>query len=479
MPKRPREEENDPAYRRLMKEWGEARNRGPLLSQGSPPQEVLAAGDAFLRMHSAKWAKCPADLPWVPSAWELPHCIFDDDEPGEVWRALPWRKPAEDLLVSNHGYYRVRNCRRRGQYDKKTRGYLGQDGRYYCNNTAVSVLVCEAFRGRKPTPTHSCDHFRPDQKDNNHIDNLWWRTPSQQIRNQRPHAARRDSQPVEVRKKGTDDEWIPYASRKAASRATGVDGHTIRCILRGEDGAGIGSIYEFRVGDPPESQQEVLPPIAKDPWGEERWAFARMRNGEESRTARVSTRGRAQTKTSTGDAWSLIYTPKPNEGQLYAHITIGGVHDKFHTVVYRTFCPDAPIDCANHGSIDHYDQDKTNNALYNLKSATRREQNLNQTRKDRTQIHNSSKQDVWGLPADAPAGAPREWLGPSINEVAEALWQRFKVRATKRHVSRSILDGFMCCGWRFFATPDAASDAKVAKERRRVLAALDALPARE
>ena len=421
---------------------------------------------------------CPSDVPWVASNYELRprpgERIFDDDEEGEVWRAVPWRKPAQDLLVSNFGYYRVRGRRRRGCYEKKTRGNLRENGRYFCGAIQVSTLVCEAFRGRKPTPTHSVDHFHPDQKDNNHIDNLWWRTKSEQNRNQRPQVAHRTGKPVDARKKGTQ-EWVSYASKLAASKATSVDERTILRILNGKDV--VGCIYEFRVGAPLESQQEILPPNAEDPQ-EERWAFARMRNGEENKQHRVSTRGRAQTKTPIGDAWSLIYTPKPVHGMVYATLKVDGKNDAMHAVVWRTFRPNEPIDYANHDSIDHKDRDKTNNALYNLKAATRSEQNLNQDRKDRTQRQESTKQDVWGYPDGVPADTPREWIGQSTSEAAEALAERFEIRVDHGAISASILKKQPRYGWRFFATPDLATDAKIAAEHARVLAALDDLDAR-
>ena len=425
--------------------------------------------------------QCPTDLPWVASDYELIPArpgerIFDDDEPDEVWRALPWRKPAEDLLASNYGYYRARGRLRRGFYGKKTRGCLAPQGRYYFNGAQVSILVCEAFRGRKPTPSHTCDHFNCYQRDNNHIDNLWWRTHSQQVRNRRPPGTKRTAQPIDARKKGTD-EWVPYVSKGGASNATGVAMGTITTVLVGKAGAGSMIDYEFRVGAPPESQQEVLPPDANDP-EEERWAFARMRNGEESPRHRVSTRGRAQTKTAIGEVWSLIYTPKPREGHVYASFVVGGVDDLFHAVVWRTFRPDEPIDYANTGSIDHKNRDPTNNALYNLQPSTPSEQSLNQDRKDRALVFESRKQDVWGLPAGAPADVPREWLGPSTHEAAEALTQRIGVSVTQSSVSSSIQSGGLSRGWRFFATPDAATDARRAAEHARVVAALDAMEAR-
>ena len=424
--------------------------------------------------------KCPSDVPWVASDYELRprpgERLFDDDEEGEVWRAVPWRKPAQDLLVSNFGYYRIRHRRRRGYYEKKTRGCLRADGRYYSNNTQVSTLVCEGFRGRKPTPTHSVDHFDSTQIGNNHIDNLWWRTKSEQRGNQKQRVPNRTGKPIDVRKKGAQ-EWVPYASKTAASKATGVDVMTIGRILSGKGNAGCFVDYEFRVGDPPEAQQEVLPPNANDP-EEERWAFVRTRNGDESKRRRVSTRGRAQTKTSRGDAWSLICTPKPTHGQLYAFFMVGGVTDTMHTVVWRTFCHDKPIDYANGESIDHKDRDKTNNALYNLVPSTPAKQALNKDLKDRTQIKESQKQGVWGYPDGVPADTPREWLGPSTAEAAEALSERFEIPVDSGSISASILKKKPRYGWRFFATPDVAADAKIAAEHARVLAALDAMEKR-
>lgn len=418
---------------------------------------------------------CPHDIPWTSSEYELPHGIFDDDEPGEVWRAVPWRWPAKDFLVSSHGYYRVRDLRRHGEYNKKTRGCLA-NGRYVYKNVQASILVCEAFRGRKPTPQHTCDHFYHERKDDNHIDNLWWRTKSQQAKNRRVLASKCTGQPVDARKKGTNDDWIPYPSRGAAAKATDVGEFTIHRILRKDPGAGRTLAYEFRKGAPFESQEEILSPNDKDP-EEERWSFARRGDGTLSDRHLVSTRGRARTKTPTGDAWSLIYTPKPSQGHEYAKFAFGSVQSTFHIVVWCTFCPDTPIDYANGASIDHKDRDPTNNALYNLRSSDPSQQALNQVRKDRTKIMDTRKRDVWGLPADAPADTPREWLGPSVIEAAEALSVKLGMRVDHGSVSNGILIGRLTRGWRCFATPDAATDAKVAAEHRRVLAALNALPA--
>ena len=435
------------------------------------------AAEASKKRKHADEPTCPNDIPWTSSEYELPHGIFDDDEPGEVWRAVPWRWPAKDFLVSSHGYVRTRGQRQRGNYEKKTRGSFSI-GRYYTKHVQVSTLVCEAFRGFKPTPMHTCDHFYSDQTDKNSIDNLWWRTKSEQSRNQRKRAAFRTGDPIDVRKKGSsNNEWVSYASRGAACKATGVGRGTICSILRGDRNAGHKIAYEIRKGAPPESQEKILPPNDKDP-EEERWSFARKRDGTFSERHRVSTRGRARQKTSAGDAWSLIYTPKPNHGQYYALLNVGYALEQFHTTVWRTFRPNDPVNYTNGESIDHIDRVMTNNALYNLRRSYPTQQTLNQVRKDRTEIKHMQKKEVWGLPANAPANAPREWLGPSTNEAAEELSRRLGERVSQAIVSKSILKGVCVRGlWYCFATPEAAADAEAEAEHRRVLVALDALPA--
>ena len=63
-------------------------------------------------------------------------------------------------------------------------------------------------------------------------------------------------------------------------------------------------------------------------------------------------------------------------------------------------------------------------------------------------------------------------------EAAEELAERFEICVHNASISYSILNKKPCYGWRFFATPDLATDAKVAAEHARVLAALDAMEKR-
>ena len=42
------------------------------------------------------------------------------------------------------------------------------------------VLILETFKGLKPTPKHMCCH-RDDDRSNNHIDNLYWGTPKENL----------------------------------------------------------------------------------------------------------------------------------------------------------------------------------------------------------------------------------------------------------------------------------------------------------
>jgi hypothetical protein len=82
-------------------------------------------------------------------------------------------------------------------------------------------LVCEAFHGPKPSPTHQAAH-RDDDKDNNTPDNLYWATPLEN------HADRR-------RNKGTPQgERCGKAKLKEADipviRSLRAQGETCRAI---------------------------------------------------------------------------------------------------------------------------------------------------------------------------------------------------------------------------------------------------------
>ena len=68
----------------------------------------------------------------------------------------PWRGTVRTPTLAGRGYWSVtlRFGRRRN----------------------VHVLVCEAFHGPKPTPTHQAAHTNGDHRDNR-ADNLRWKTP--------------------------------------------------------------------------------------------------------------------------------------------------------------------------------------------------------------------------------------------------------------------------------------------------------------
>ena len=111
----------------------------------------------------------------------------------------------------------------------------------------------------------------------------------------------------------------------------------------------------------------------------------------------VSNMGRAQQRTSRGTAWGHKYTPKPCTGMVYANIQGA---QKFHTVA---FCAFGGVLLPGQ-TVDHIDQDTTNNKLSNLRAATHSEQNLNQTRTLGPGSNVQRKTALEGRPVDCTDG---------------------------------------------------------------------------
>lgn len=99
--------------------------------------------------------------------------VFNQSEllHGEMWK----KHPTLSIVVSNHG--RVKHDHRITYGSNDTGGY-----RVY-NGKRVHVLVIETFIGMRPSDLHTVDHIDRN-RNNNHIDNLRWATPSEQSMNQ-------------------------------------------------------------------------------------------------------------------------------------------------------------------------------------------------------------------------------------------------------------------------------------------------------
>lgn len=99
--------------------------------------------------------------------------------PDEEWRSVTGTN--NEFHVSNMG--RVRNGDGVPSYGSKSKiGYMTRVVPQLNRNMLVHRLVCEAFHGPPPSPTHSVDHIDRN-KSNNKVGNLRWATKSEQVTN--------------------------------------------------------------------------------------------------------------------------------------------------------------------------------------------------------------------------------------------------------------------------------------------------------
>ena len=246
----------------------------------------------------------------------------------------------------------------------------------------VHILGCAAFHGPKPPGNCTVDHiakydgdFMRERSDNRAC-NLRWATKAEQSMNQKAHCVHSNGVPILARPVGSTDDWRSYTSATAASKDLGIDTSSISkvCDATKTTKQTAGG-WVFRIDYSKLESQENLPaeergpPDARFTVRVERWQL----DPESGGSTWVSTRGRVQTKNTNGDDFSPMRTPRPREGEVYAIVS----GDKVHLVVWRTFC--ANNIPTGTDSIDHWDQTKANNCLYNLRRATRSEQAFNRT----------------------------------------------------------------------------------------------------
>ena len=416
--------------------------------------------------------------PFAPQL--MPVGLFDSDLPGEHWAAHPNYAPSQ-LLVSNRGVVRKRGGSGVGEYEHSTIGSLRKDGYRQVNiggkSERVHILVCEAFHGPKPSEAHTVDHFHDRDHSSNCAWNLRWATPREQLANQETPRAQSTGVPVLARRVGSpaDADWAWYASITAAGKALGIHQSNIGAVCdptKVDKHTARG--YEFRHAPPPEDQDDL-------PWEELGPAHARFcvpretwkLDPESGGRTRVSTRARVQTKTPTGERWTPRRTPRAAAGQVYAKVSGTCVH----LVVWRTFRPNnPPIDGE---TIDHRDRDTSNNALHNLRRATKSEQSYNRDLPSADDIVCSRTPVLAWRDGEASTTAER-FIGQKA--AARALNERF---GTTKFTASGIRDAAnaktgpgTCKGWRFAFPPKTAEEVAARKaQRARVLAAIAALRA--
>lgn len=166
---------------------------------------------------------------------------------GETWADLKldgtetkWRVSNYGRVSNSHGIVSV-GCKHDSGYH---RVLVAPRKRF-----SVHYLVMMAFGPPKPSPLHTVNHI-DGNKSNNHIDNLEWATPSEQLRHAVGIKRKRTladggvfpSLRVEGRPVGSE-HWTEYASTSAAAKAVSVRRvSVIKAIGR----SGTSGGYEWR-----------------------------------------------------------------------------------------------------------------------------------------------------------------------------------------------------------------------------------------
>jgi hypothetical protein len=292
--------------------------------------------------------------------------------------------------VSSLGRYR--NCRGVISTPKpKTNGYvpIGINGK----NHLIHRVMAVTFQLRKRDDQDTVDHIDNDPS-NNRLDNLRWANRSEQVRHSyatnetRGSNAQRTSKPVLGRALGAQ-EWTRYPSTSEAARTLGLRSGSISACCGGKrKRAGE---YEFKRAEA--NEEAVLPGEVFKPY----------------ETAWVSNFGRYR------NHLGVISTPKPKTSG-YVEIMINGKSHKIHRVMAVTFQLPKRDD---QDTVDHIDNDPSNNRLENLRWASRSEQVHHSYATNETRGSNAPKRSK---PVLGRALGTQEWTRyPSTREAARVL----------------------------------------------------------
>lgn len=318
----------------------------------------------------------------------------------EVWKKVP---DVARLEVSSEG--RVRTQRKGGALSApyvpnqdKNSGY-----RYVCGRRLANLML--TIFVRPPKAGETADHIRKYDGDwrrergDDRLVNLRWATGSEQKKNQVKHKAKRNGRPIWLRHvewtSTTPSMWFP--SGTAAAKAFNLSSGAVSDCAHRKRGKKRHRGWEVTADEPLESQNDLTEGDQV-----ERWTLA-------AKNLYVSSFGRAQWKNNLGDGWGWRFTPQITAGEPYAKLG----DECAHVVIYTAF--HGPLDSSL--SVDHDDQDKSNNRLDNLKAATRTEQNLNRTVSGSGWIRQSLP--LRGRPVGSTEDAWQHF--PSQNEAARIL----------------------------------------------------------
>ena len=290
--------------------------------------------------------------------------VLYTDKFGE-WRSVPGFDKSK-LIVSSLGYCRVAHNSRATlgvvrQPAQRPTGYryLGISRKQY----RLCRLVCAAFNG--PCPKHhTCDHIQKygdklKERGDDRACNLRWATLSDQQNNTTPrNKMRRDCIKILARRIEWDENTpsVLFDGVNIARKKLGAQ--CISKVLSGEYKQLNGWTFSYYNSEPAIIEGE-------------KWSLY-------TKGLMISDMGRVRCKPERVRRWTPAYTPYSCDLQDYT--TVGANSVLLHTAVYSTFSGIIPKGM----TVDHIDRDKSNNALSNLRLASRHDQRTNQKKRRKT-----------------------------------------------------------------------------------------------
>ena len=281
-----------------------------------------------------------------------------------IWRRVPGFPRNEDVRASTHGDVMVRGRLRKLRPDAKGNAEVTiQNPRK--SGFLSHHLVCRAFHGAAEPGDVSVDHIDRDHW-NHEQSNLRWATASTQSKNRSKPKSGRSSEPcyvwevkfdTEGKKLRQIGERVFFESAKIADSSLGLSYGAVGHILRGEctfarPKMNKNIMYSAERASPPSLLLE----------GEE-WI-------QHTDTLKVSNFARVQQHHTNGSGWGWPRYTTPCKGDLYCRVRFGGQRESVHVLVGELFF----VGPRPFGYTDwhHIDEDKTNNAVWNLAPVTRK-----------------------------------------------------------------------------------------------------------
>ena len=212
----------------------------------------------------------------------------------------------------------------------------------------VGRAVASTFFGRPPTLAHTADHGNRIRRDN-HIDNISWKDPSGQTKNQvRPETYKSALIVIRDGLEMTIKEWVEYLKDEKTSRGNLF---TIGVIKKYAQRKSNGFSYKVYTNLPGEIWKEV--PDSKNSQG--RWE--------------VSNKKRVKYKTKHADR--VLDVSELCKSGGYPTVNINGKNRKLHQLVFQLFHPEKYAAMTSRDVVRHKKDDKLDCRPEELLTGTR------------------------------------------------------------------------------------------------------------